>query len=58
MSAITSLLFLGGSYLSLITMIEPYISTMISLSSLNIAIKTTFVVFIIVWFRATLPRLR
>jgi hypothetical protein len=46
MSAITSLLFLGS------------VSTLVSLSSLVLALKTTAVAFVIVWFRATLPRLR
>jgi len=57
MSSITALLFLGGSLVPLVGFLA-LVSTLVSVSSLVLALKATAVAFMIVWFRATLPRLR
>jgi NADH-ubiquinone oxidoreductase chain 1 len=53
-SCITAVLFFGGYLLPEIFVNE----TIINLQSIVLALKTSLICFLFVWFRATLPRLR
>lgn len=53
-SALTSLLFLGGYNIPELFLNE----SIINLQSIVLGLKTCIFTFLFVWFRATLPRLR
>lgn len=54
MSTFTAILFLGGYHLP-----ELFVNnTFINLQSISLAIKSVFIMFVFVWIRATLPRMR
>jgi NADH-ubiquinone oxidoreductase chain 1 len=55
MSTLVSILFLGGYLVPFVSFENP---TFVSFEGLSLGIKTSLIVFIYIWVRASFPRLR